>query len=56
MKNLFAIVFIVALSYALAPGVRAQNQQPSPEGRRRVISKVPPQYPEAAKRLGWEEL
>lgn len=52
MKNLFAIMFILALFYALVPGVRAQNQQPSPESRRRVITKVAPQYPEAAKRLG----
>jgi TonB family protein len=52
MKSLFAILFIIALSYVLAPGVRAQNQQPSPETRRRVITRVAPQYPEAAKRLG----
>jgi len=52
MKSSFAIVFIIALSYTLAPVVSAQNQQPSPEARRRVITRVAPEYPEAAKRLG----
>jgi TonB family protein len=52
MKSLFAIVVTCALSYSLAPAVWAQNQQPSPETRRRVVHKVAPQYPEAAKKMG----
>src|SRR5579864_1521597 len=51
MKSLFAIVIALALSYSLAPVVRAQNQQPSLE-RRRVVRKVAPEYPLAARRIG----
>ena len=51
MKSLYAIVIALALSYSLAPVVRAQNQA-SPESRRRVVRKVAPQYPEAARRMG----
>jgi len=52
MKSLFAIVVISALSYSLPPAVWAQNQLPSPESRRRVVRKVAPNYPTAAKRMG----
>jgi len=52
MKSLFALIVVFALSCSLAPAVRAQNQQPSPESGRRVVRKVAPQYPEAAKRMG----
>jgi len=51
MKSLLAVIVAFALSYSLAPPVRAQNQQPSAESRRRVVVKVAPQYPEAAKRM-----
>jgi TonB family protein len=51
MKSVLALVVIVALSYSLMPSIAAQSQQPSPEGRRRVVLKVTPEYPEAAKRL-----
>jgi TonB family protein len=52
MKSLCAVLIALALSYSLAPAVRAQNQQPSPESRRRVVRKVAPEYPVAAKRMG----
>lgn len=52
MKNLCAIVMALALSYSLAPAVWAQNQQPSPESRRRIVRRVAPEYPLAAKRIG----
>jgi TonB family protein len=52
MKSLLAVIVAFALSYSLVPAVRAQNQQPTPENKRRVVVKVPPQYPEAAKRIG----
>jgi TonB family protein len=52
MKSRFAIMFVIALSYALPPAVPAQSQQPTPENRRRVVTRVAPEYPEAAKRLG----
>jgi TonB family protein len=52
MKSLCAVVIALALSCSLAPVVRAQNQQPSPESRRRVVRKVAPDYPVAAKRMG----
>lgn len=52
MKSLFAIVVTCALPYSLAPAVWAQSQQPSPESRRRVVRKVAPEYPVAAKRIG----
>jgi TonB family protein len=52
MKSLYALVIALALSYSLAPVVRAQNQQPSVEGRRRVVRRVAPEYPQAAKRIG----
>ena len=51
MSNVLALIVAFALSYTLAPAVRAQNQQPSPEGQRRVVRKVAPQYPEAAKKI-----
>jgi len=51
MKRPFALMVAVALSCSLAPSVRAQDQQPSPESGRRVVRKVAPQYPEAAKRM-----
>ena len=51
MKSLLAVIVAFALSYSLAPAVRAQNQQPSLESRRRVVHKVAPQYPEAARKM-----
>ena len=52
MKSLIAMVVTCALSCSLAPALWAQNQQPSPESRRRVVRKVAPEYPAAAKRMG----
>jgi TonB family protein len=52
MKSLFAVVISLSLSCSLAPVVRAQSQQPSPESKRRVVRKVAPQYPEAARKMG----
>ena len=52
MKSLLAMVVTCALSYSLVPALWAQNQQPSPESRRRVVRKVAPEYPLAAKRIG----
>jgi TonB family protein len=52
MKSLSAVVVALTLSYSMAPIARAQNQQPSPESRRRVVRKVAPEYPQAAKRIG----
>ena len=52
MKSLLAVIVAFALSYSLAPAVRAQNQQPSPESGRRIVRKVSPLYPAAAKRMG----
>ena len=54
MKSFCALVIALALSYSLAPVVRAQNQQPSLESRRRVVRRVAPEYPLAAKRIGLE--
>lgn len=51
MKSTLAIVVILALAYTLLPSTEAQNQHPSPDGSRRVVMKVAPEYPEAAKRL-----
>ena len=51
MKSLHAVVIALCLSYSLAPVVRAQNQQPSPESGRRVVRRVAPEYPAAAKRM-----
>ncbi|MBZ5684481.1 MAG: energy transducer TonB [Acidobacteriia bacterium] len=50
MKSLLAVIVAFALDYSLAPALRAQ--QPAPENKRRVVRKVAPQYPEAAKRMG----
>jgi outer membrane biosynthesis protein TonB len=52
MKSLLAIIIALALSYTLVPVVWAQNQQSSPESRRRVVRRVAPEYPLAAKRIG----
>jgi len=52
MKILYAIVIAFALSHSLAPAVRAQDQQPSSESKRRVVRRVTPDYPPAAKRMG----
>ena len=52
MKIGHAVVITFLLSYSLAPAVRAQNQQPSPESKRRVVRRVAPEYPLAAKRMG----
>jgi TonB family protein len=52
MKSLYAIFIAVALSCSLVTVVRAQNQQPSVESRRRVVRRVAPEYPLAAKRIG----
>lgn len=52
MKSLLVTIVAFALSNSLAPSVRAQSQQPSPENKRRVVRKVSPQYPEAARRMG----
>ena len=51
MKIWFAIVVTFALSYALAPVVHGQDQQPSSESNRRVVRRVSPQYPEAARKM-----
>ena len=51
MKSLYAIAIALALPCALALAVRAQNQTQSPENGRRVVRKVAPVYPEAAKRM-----
>jgi TonB family protein len=51
MKSLYAIMLTLALSGTLGPTVRAQNQPQTPEGGRRILVKVAPQYPEAAKRM-----
>lgn len=45
-------ILALALSYTLAPAVLAQNQPSSSETRRLVVRRVPPQYPEAARRIG----
>ena len=50
MKSSLALVVILALSYSLVLSTEAQNQHP-PEGGRRVVMKVVPEYPETAKRL-----
>jgi len=52
MKIVYAVVITFALSYSLAPAVRAQNQQPSPESKRLIVRRVAPEYPLAAKRMG----
>jgi TonB family protein len=52
MKSVYAIVITFALAYSVAPAVRAQNQQPSPESKRRIVRRVAPEYPLAAKRIG----
>ena len=52
MKSVYAIVITFVLSYSLAPAVRAQNQQPSPASKRRIVRRVAPEYPLAAKRMG----
>lgn len=41
----------LALCYSLARAGQAQNPQPSPENRRRVVAKITPEYPDAAKRM-----
>lgn len=51
MKSLSAVVVALALSCSLAPAVRGQSQQPSPEKSRRVVHKVAPQYPELARKI-----
>lgn len=51
MKSLYAVVVIFSLCSSLAPLGQAQNQQPAPESRRRLLVKVPPEYPEAALRM-----
>lgn len=53
MKIGFAIVVTLALSYTLTPLVQGQDQQPSPspESNRRVVHRVSPQYPEAARKM-----
>ncbi|HXJ88687.1 MAG TPA: energy transducer TonB [Candidatus Binatia bacterium] len=51
MKSLYILMVTLALSYFLAPAVRAQNLQSSPEGGRRIVLRVAPQYPAAAKRM-----
>ena len=52
MKSLLAVIVTFALSYTLAPAVRAQNQPAATESGRRIVRKVSPQYPEAARRMG----
>jgi TonB family protein len=52
MKIVYAVVITFALSYSLAPAVRAQNPQPSPESKRLIVLRVAPEYPLAAKRMG----
>ena len=49
MKSLYALLVILALCYSL--GGQAQSQQPAPEGRRQVVVKIAPEYPDAARRM-----
>jgi len=51
MRKLLILIFIVFLSYCLAPAGTAQSQQASNENGRRVVRKVEPVYPPEAKRL-----
>lgn len=51
MKSRYALVVILALCYSLAPAGRAQNQQPAPESRRKLVLKIAPEYPDAARRM-----
>lgn len=51
MKSLYALVVILALCYPRTPAMQAQNQPPAPEGRRRLVMKIAPEYPQAARRM-----
>lgn len=51
MRIRLTAILAFALFYTLAPAVVAQNQV-SPETKRPVVVRVPPQYPEAARKIG----
>jgi len=48
----YGLILITVLSYCLGPAAWAQSQQPSPDGGRKIIRKIAPQYPDAARRIG----
>ena len=51
MQIRYALILITALSYCVGPAAWAQSQ-PSPDGGRKIVRRVAPQYPEAARRIG----
>ena len=52
MRIRLAPIVALAFFYFLAPMVMGQSQPPSSESRRRVVVRVAPHYPEAARRIG----
>jgi len=48
----YALILITALSSCVGPAAWAQSEQPSPDSGRKVVRRVAPQYPDAARRIG----
>ena len=52
MRSRYALILVLALSYGFQPATPAHAQQPSSaETGRKLIRKVPPEYPPEAKRM-----
>ena len=52
MQIRYVLILITALCSCVGPAAWAQSEQPSPDGGRKVVRRVAPQYPEVAKKIG----
>jgi TonB family protein len=51
MRTRHVLVLLLVFSYCFGPAAMAHSQQSSTEVKRKVVRRVDPTYPEAAKRL-----
>ena len=51
MQKRYALVLLLLCSYCFGPAASAHGQETSAEGMRKILRKLPPTYPEIAKRM-----
>ena len=51
MRVRHVLALLLLCSYSFVPAPKAQTQETAPEGGRKIIRKMPPTYPELARRL-----
>lgn len=51
MRMRYALVLFLLFSYCFGPAGKAQSQQTSTEGARRIVRRTVPTYPEIARRM-----